>query len=282
MRTIYGLMFPNFEMLDMFGPLEMFGMLSEQFDVQMIAETSGPVACTQGPRTVVDSTLEDATRCDLLLIPGGAGTRREIDNSTLIDWIARVSQSAEITMSVCTGSVLLARAGILYGRKATTNKLAFNWVKAQAPSVQWISQARWVQDGNVFTSSGVSAGIDMSLAVISSLCGSETAKQVCAWAEYQWNDNPDCDPFAWMARPANTYICVSAAIEHSRHLLSGLLGLLSSRSSFPFEQPDCRKSRDPGTDKLRQHETWSVNRTNSGERIGKGAGDRNRRICETG
>ena len=196
MRTVGALIFPEFELLDMSGPVEMFGMLPEEFEIQMVAESDDHVACAQGPRTVVDATMEQAGGFDLLLVPGGAGTRKEISNRRLLDWIARTGQRAEITMSVCTGSVLLAAAGLLDGKRATTNKRAFNWVRAQRPAVRWISKARWVQDNNIFTSSGVSAGMDMSLAVIAALCGLDTAQQVSLWAEYQWNDNPDWDPFA--------------------------------------------------------------------------------------
>ena len=196
MRAVTGLMFPQFEMLDLFGPLEMFGLLPDEFKIQMVAETDDPVSCSQGPRTVVDATFDEVPQCDLLLVPGGAGTRKEIDNPILIDWIAHASHNSEIIMSVCTGSVLLAQAGTLNGKRATTNKRAFDWVSSQALTVTWIGQARWVQDGNIFTSSGVSAGIDMSLAVIAALCGPSTARQVCLWAEYQWNDDPNVDPFS--------------------------------------------------------------------------------------
>lgn len=196
MKTIGALMFPKFEMLDLFGPLEMFGMLPEEFQIKMIAQDETPVPCTQGPRTFVDATLEQAKEYDLILVPGGAGTRVEVGNSALLDWIAGCCQSADVVMSVCTGSALLARAGVLDGRRATTNKRAFDWVRTQSDQVEWVRHARWVQDQDVFTSSGVSAGIDMSLAVISSLYGRELAKQVSVWAEYEWNDNPDWDPFA--------------------------------------------------------------------------------------
>ena len=93
-------------------------------------------------------------------------------------------------------SALLAKAGLLDGLQATTNKAAFDWVAGQGPNVKWVKKARWVRDGAYFTSSGVSAGMDMSLAAIAHLLGKETAEQVAIWAEYDWHQDPDWDPFA--------------------------------------------------------------------------------------
>lgn len=196
MRKIGALVFPGFEVLDLFGPIEMFGMLSEQFDIQIVAESGTSVASGQGPAALVDKTFKDAQDYDLLLVPGGSGTRAAVDNQPLLAWIRRSCATAEIVMSVCTGSALLAKAGVLDGKRATSNKIAFDWVCSQSSNVDWVAQARWVEDKNVFTSSGVSAGMDMSLAVISRLCGVDAAKQAAVGAEYEWHDNPDWDPFA--------------------------------------------------------------------------------------
>ena len=196
MRTIGALVFPDFELLDVFGPLEMFGMLTDEFDIRMIAQSNGTVKSAQGPVSVVDMPISTAVHFDLLLIPGGAGTRREILNDELLHWLNTASTAAELTLSVCTGSALLARAGILDGKRATTNKRAFEWVRSQGPAVKWVEKARWVEDGNVFTSSGVSAGMDMSLAVISRLLSRNIAEQVAHMSEYVWNDDADDDPFA--------------------------------------------------------------------------------------
>ena len=106
------------------------------------------------------------------------------------------SANAEYVTSVCTGSALLAKAGILDGIRATTNKMAFEWASAQSSKVIWEKQARWVEDGKFFTSSGVSAGMDMSLAVIAKLLGHEVAEQAATWAEYDWHRDAGWDPFA--------------------------------------------------------------------------------------
>jgi putative intracellular protease/amidase len=189
-------LFEGFELLDVFGPLEMFGMLPEQFEIFLIAESGDIVASNQGPKSLVDYRFEDCPAFDILLVPGGKGTRREVDNPVLLDWLRSQAQTAQYVTSVCTGSALLARAGLLDGRRATTNKAAFEWVASQGERVDWQKQARWVEDDRYFTSSGVSAGIDMSLALIARLSGQETAEQVATWAEYEWHRDPNWDPFA--------------------------------------------------------------------------------------
>ena len=113
-----------------------------------------------------------------------------------LNWLSSASQHAEITSSVCTGAPLLARAGLLDGRRATTNKLAWAWATSQGPKVLWQPRARWVVDGPFFTASGVSAGMDMSLALIAALTDEATADQVAVWAEYNRQHDPSDDPFA--------------------------------------------------------------------------------------
>jgi transcriptional regulator GlxA family with amidase domain len=99
-------------------------------------------------------------------------------------------------MSVCTGSALFARAGVLDGRRATTNKMSFQWVADQGPEVHWVKEARWVEDGKLATSSGVSAGMDMALAVIARLYGEQVSNNVAIAAEYDWHRDAGWDPFA--------------------------------------------------------------------------------------
>ncbi|MBX3023605.1 DJ-1/PfpI family protein [bacterium] len=195
-RRLGALLFPGFELLDTFGPLELFGHLGGIIDIVTIAAAAGPVASAQRVRAVADHGFADAPPCDLLLIPGGIGTRAEIDNPALLDFLrARVPQ-AELTMTVCTGTALLARPGLLDGRRATTNKAVFQWVADQGPKVDWVRAARWVEDGPFFTSSGVSAGMDMSLAVIAKLLGQDVADTLATGAEYDWHRDASWDPFA--------------------------------------------------------------------------------------
>lgn len=132
----------------------------------------------------------------MLLVPGGPGVPDAMGDREIVDWITSVASTAELTMSVCTGSALLAGAGVLKGKSATTNKANFNWVAEQGPDIRWTRQARWVEDGGVFTSSGVSAGMDMALAVIAKLHGRDKADAVAWMAEYTWHDDADNDPFS--------------------------------------------------------------------------------------
>ena len=195
-RTLGVILFPGFELLDVFGPLEAFGNLPGVIGVKTIAAQAGPVVSAQGPRAVADHGFKDAPQLDMLLIPGGIGTRDAIDDRVLLDWLAARSRSAEIVMSVCTGSALLARAGVLDGQRATTNKAFFQWVADQGPKVEWVRQARWVDAGKFVTSSGVSAGIDMALAVVTRLAGRDLAENLARMMEYQWHTDADDDPFA--------------------------------------------------------------------------------------
>jgi transcriptional regulator GlxA family with amidase domain len=197
-RTLGVVLFPGFEVLDVFGPLEIFGNMRarEHFRTCTVAATSGPVESAQVARAVADHGFDDAPTLDMLLVPGGIGTRTEVDNAALLDWLRRRAATAEIVMSVCTGAALLARAGLLDGLKATTNKFAFHWVASQGPNVDWVRQARWVDAGKFVTSSGVTAGIDMSLAVVARLHGTELAEMLATFAEHEWHRDPGWDPFA--------------------------------------------------------------------------------------
>ena len=195
-RTLGVVLFEGFELLDVFGPLEMFGLAADHFEIRLISESGGVVASRQGPKSICDDSFQSAPAIDVLLVPGGIGTRREVNNPVLLNWLKERSQQAELVASVCTGSALLAKAGVLDGLRATSNKLAFAWASSQSEKVQWEQQARWVEDGKVFSSSGVSAGIDMALAVIAKLVSQQAAEDAANFAEYTWQRDADCDPFA--------------------------------------------------------------------------------------
>ncbi len=189
-------LFPGFELLDVFGPVEMFGNLYGVIEVEMVAAQAGPVKSAQGPAVVASYGFSDCPHLDLLLVPGGIGTRDAVDDAALLKWLAERVETADIAMTVCTGTALLARAGVLDGRRATTNKRVFNWVAEQGPKVQWVKEARWVEDGKFVTSSGVSAGIDMALAVIARLSGPDMSRMLAVAAEYEWHQDAAWDPFA--------------------------------------------------------------------------------------
>ncbi|HVU35030.1 MAG TPA: DJ-1/PfpI family protein [Opitutaceae bacterium] len=194
--TVAAVVFPGFELLDLFGPLELLGMLGERATLAVVAEETGTVMSSQGPATVAEGALSQVRRPGLLLVPGGLGTRQQINNANFLELLREAAAEAEYVASVCTGSMLLARAGLLDGRRATSNKRAFDAVVTQGPHVQWVREARWVQDGNYFTSSGVSAGMDMTLALIQKVYGRKTALEIAHRAEYSWREDSTVDPFA--------------------------------------------------------------------------------------
>jgi transcriptional regulator GlxA family with amidase domain len=189
------LLYTGFEQLDLYGPLEMFGILKPKVEIITVAEKAGPVSPTSGPQTLAEYDFQNCPPLDLLLVPGGFGAFNEIENQAVISFLQGRVPSAKITMSVCSGSWILARAGLLDSRRATSNKAYFKLATQQSDRVEWIPEARWVEDGPFFTASGVSAGMDMALAVIASLLGETTAERIAAGSEYVWNRNPDHDPF---------------------------------------------------------------------------------------
>jgi transcriptional regulator GlxA family with amidase domain len=189
-------LFEGFELLDVFGPLEMFGMLEGKAEITMHAEKPGSIRSNQGPACIADKPLVGAHGLDVLIVPGGMGTRREMLNKPFLDELRLQSEKARFVASVCTGSLLLACTGVLDGRRATTNKRAFKMVASRQPQVTWVAQARWVEDGKFFTSSGVSAGMDMSLALIARLLGRDASVDVANRAEYEWHEDKGWDPFA--------------------------------------------------------------------------------------
>lgn len=162
----------------------------------MVAEKAGPIVSAQGPQAVAEFGFDDCPRLDVIMVPGGRGTPREVENTALIAWLRARAAQAELVTSVCTGAGLLARAGLLDGLRATTNKRSFAWVESQGPKVNWIKQARWVEDGKFATSAGVSAGIDMALAIIARLVSVEIAEQAAIAMEYEWHRDAAWDPFA--------------------------------------------------------------------------------------
>ncbi len=224
----YGvLLFPGFQALDVFGPLDVFNSLAMMYHfptkLTMLANTLDPVETSHQragnmmfshPETdvsqsmVVDRTFEEQLKLneaaargeqiegavDVLIVPGGVGTRN--DRSAEIEFVKKMYPSLKAILSVCTGATILARAGVLEGRRATTNKRAYQWATSTGPNVKWVPEARWVVDGNIVTGSGISAGIDATYAFVALNYGEEIAQALADNAEYErWTD-ADRDPFA--------------------------------------------------------------------------------------
>lgn len=187
--------YDDFELLDAYGPMEMFGALGDKMELVNIAEQAGPVKSSVGPKTIADFSFDNAPALDLILVPGGIGTIPQLQNPALLDFLKARCPQTQVTMSVCTGSALLAKAGLLDGLTATTNKMFFELARSQGENVDWQEAARWVDAGQYVTSSGVSAGTDMALAVIQRLFGAELAEMVMNYTEYQWHRQADEDPF---------------------------------------------------------------------------------------
>lgn len=130
------------------------------------------------------------------MVPGGFGTRQLVDDLSFIADLKKVAEESKFCLTVCTGAALLAKTGLLDGRKATSNKFAFQWVESVNPAVEWQSHARWVVDGKYYSSSGVSAEIDMALGFVRDQYGEEKAKIIAERMEYIWNSDSSLDPFA--------------------------------------------------------------------------------------
>lgn len=193
---IGAVLFPGFELLDIYGPLEMLGLLGDEVSITMHAEQTGAIASSAGVKGFADLPLCDANGLDLLLVPGGMGTRILVENQKFLNLLRTAALDSRLVATICTGSALLARTGLLDELKATSNKIAFDWVRQQGPSVHWVREARWTEDGRFFTSSGISAGIDMTLGLISHLYGREVSLDIARRAEYRWNENPNKDLLA--------------------------------------------------------------------------------------
>lgn len=199
MKTLAALVFPGFETLDYFGPIEMLGGYGQETQLFTVARTLDPVTSVHGQRILPDRAIAETDRYDLLLIPGGDTALEAAKDPALMDWIRTVSANAERVMAVCTGTVLLGMTGVLDGRRATTNKMDFTATVPLAPNVDWVKEARWVVDGKFYTSSGVSAGMDMALAVMADLFGMEMADRIARGSEYEWHKEAGRDPFAKLA-----------------------------------------------------------------------------------
>ena len=198
-------LFEGFTVLDVYGPVQAFascrlptgdGGFRRLYEIYSMAEHAGIVKSGEGPPSYAEYSFSAAPDYDILLIPGGFGTRAMVHNAAFIAQLSAASERARVTATVCTGSALLARTGRLDGRPATSNKIAWNWVIQQGPRVRWMRQARWVDDGNIITSSGVSAGIDMTLSLIARLQGLDMAHTSARNMEYRWHEEASDDPFA--------------------------------------------------------------------------------------
>lgn len=186
-KTIGIILFPDFEDLDAMGPREALGMMSTysggEWQTVIVSQDGGPVRSFLGTRIMADHSFGDCPDLDVILVPGGFGTTAGEQNEKLMSFLKRQGARAQYVTSVCTGAMLLHRAGFLAGKRATTHWGALQQLR-NLGHVEVVDDERWVQDGNVLTSAGVSAGIDMSLYLISLLKDPATAQRVQQMMEY--------------------------------------------------------------------------------------------------
>jgi len=193
------LIFPEVEVLDFCGPFEVFSItrLNEEkrreepspFDVVLVAQTLDPVEAAGGLRVLPQYTFDTCPKLDILVAPGGYGTRLQVRNEALIGWIGRAASQAELVTSVCTGSLLLAKAGLLDGVRATTHWRVLGEMRSFFPQVEVVDDEHVVEQGRILTSAGVSAGIDMALRVVKRCFGETIARAAARQMEYPYSES---------------------------------------------------------------------------------------------
>lgn len=192
-RHVAILIFPEVEVLDFAGPFEVFAVTNEltadTFHTFTVAEAPGSVRARNGLKVVPDFTLETAPPPQILVVPGGAGTRPLLRKPAVLEWIRQRARQAEIVASVCTGSLVLAQAGLLNNLRATTHHENFAELAALAPNTDVDQSCRFTDNGRVLTSAGIAAGIDLSLHIVSRLLGEAAAMQTARYMEYPWRND---------------------------------------------------------------------------------------------
>jgi len=194
------LLFNQVEVLDFCGPFEVFSVtrfLNENnlrsedcpFNVRLISENGGLIRCRNELKVNTDYDFNNHPEFDLVLVPGGWGTRKEVQNSVLIEWLKTQNDKTQLIASVCTGSFLLAEAGLLNGFEATTHWASVERMRKTYPKVNVFQEQRFIVSGQgrIITSAGIAAGIDSSLFLVSELVGEEVALNTAKYMEYLWN-----------------------------------------------------------------------------------------------
>jgi transcriptional regulator GlxA family with amidase domain len=196
-RNVAILLFENVEVLDFCGPLEVFSVTGQErnpppFNVYTVAEAAAPLRTINGLSVNPTFELSQCPHLEILIVPGGKGTRKQIHNSALLEWISEQAKQVELLISVCTGALLLGKASLLDGLSATTHHSAIALLKEIAPKAMVHENRRIVDNGKIVLSAGISAGIDLSLHVVRRLLGPDLAAETAAYMEYDWR----CEPLA--------------------------------------------------------------------------------------
>ena len=192
MKNVGILIFNDVEVLDFTGPFEVFSLAQDEkqnkiFNTFTIAETDGILKARNGFLTKANFRMGNCPSIDILLVPGGYGAEKvEINNKKVINWLAITNKTTEITASICTGAFLLAKAGIITNQAVTTHWLDIKELKKQFPNLNVLENVKYVDNGKIITSAGISAGIDMSFHIVSKICGIHIAKNIARVMEYDW------------------------------------------------------------------------------------------------
>ncbi len=189
-RNVAILVFDDVEVLDFAGPFEVFAVTDELkahavFNTVTVAPAAGPIRARNGLRVVPDFALGECPRPDILIVPGGAGARALLGNRVVVNWIQEKSRRTEVTMSVCTGALLLAQAELLDGCRVTTHREVVEALRRLAPKALIEPGVRFHDNGHILTSAGISAGIDCSLHLVSRLLGDNAAAATATYMEYE-------------------------------------------------------------------------------------------------
>lgn len=199
-RTVGIYVYDDVEVLDFAGPFEVFSTAARVqqrkvpddaplFAVRLVSGSDGVVSARAGLRVLPDATIHAAPAFDLLVVPGGV-VDRELGKPEVIDWIRSAGHAAELTASVCTGAFLLAKAGLLDGLDATTHWEDIEGLRNAFPGVHVRDGRRWIEQGRILTSAGISAGIDMSLHLVARLHGVDLARRTARQMDYRWTEDP--------------------------------------------------------------------------------------------
>ncbi len=193
------LIFDDVEVLDFCGPFEVFSVtrLDEErcreepspFEVSLVAEGEGSVTTTGGMKVIPDFAPETCPPLDILIVPGGWGTRKEAGNASLLAWVSARAKEVETLASVCTGSMLLGEAGLLTGRRATTHWQSLDRMRDAFPNVEVAYGEHVVEDGDTITSAGISAGIDLALRLVARYHGEKVARNTARYMEYPYPED---------------------------------------------------------------------------------------------
>ena len=190
-KNVVLLLFPDVEVLDFAGPFEVFSVAAQNtaprsIQVMTVAHRKEQLAAVGGLKVVPDHDFASAPQADVLLVPGGRGSRRALQDEAVLAWLQRQAAGAEIVASICTGALLLGRLGLLDGLRATTHWGAIDLLREIAPRTEVLTETRFIDNGKYLTSAGISAGIDMSLYLVSRLYGAKLAAQTAREMEYDW------------------------------------------------------------------------------------------------